>query len=441
VAQGTVDRAYDQLVAEGYLSRGVGRGTFVRGVRPSTMRDVRRLPATAPAAAASRAGGQTPWARRVQLLDGYGAPSVRAFVANGPALDQFPVGLWARLVGRRLRRITSRDLLGAGPAGAPALREAVWEYVQAERGVRCTLDQVLIVAGVREALDLVSRVVLRPGDVAMLEDPGYRGARAVFAAHGARLLPTPVDAEGVVLPTRTRARPRIAYVTPAHQFPQGVHMSAARRLALLAWAHQRDTLIFEDDYDSEYRYRGRPLPALQGLDTAQRVCYAGSFSKVLYPGLRLGYLVVPPPLLDAVLATRSISTLHPPMLEQLVVAEFLADGHFHRHVRRMREIYAERHDALLDAARREWAGALEVSPIEAGLQTLGWLRDGVDVDALCARAARADITLESLEQWAIRPLARPGVQLGFATIAPADLRAGVTRLARVLEAPGLRGGS
>jgi GntR family transcriptional regulator / MocR family aminotransferase len=430
LARGTVDRACEQLVAEGYLERAVGRGTFVRRVRPTELRPVPR-PHRQPTHIAPLQ--RTPWADRVQLLEGYGAPSTKAFAAIGPALDHFPVALWSRIAARRLRRATPRDLLGAGPHGAPALQQEVWEYLQRERGVRCAREQVLIVAGVREALDLVSRVVLHPGDTAMLEDPGYRGARAVFSAHGATLLPAPVDADGIVLPTAQRVRPRIVYVTPAHQFPQGMSMSAARRFQLLAWAQARGTLIFEDDYDSEYRYRGRPMPALQGLDTAEQVCFAGSFSKVLYPGLRLGYLVVPPSLLDAVLATRSISTLHQSMLEQLIVAEFLADGHFHRHVRRMREIYAERHEVLLSAVRSELAGVLAISPIEAGLQTHAWLPSGTDARDIVARAAARGIVLESLDKWALQPLPRAGLQLGFATIEPAEIRAGIARLAPVLR--------
>jgi GntR family transcriptional regulator/MocR family aminotransferase len=226
---------------------------------------------------------------------------------------------------------------------------------------------------------------------------------------------------------------RLAYVTPGHQFPLGISMSLPRRLALLEWARKSGAVIFEDDYDSEYRYAGRPLPALQGLDRHGQVLFAGSFSKVLFPSLRLGYLVVPPSLIDAVTATRSITTRHAPLMEQAVLCDFIIEGHFARHLRRMREIYAERRSVLLECARERLAGLFEIVGVEAGLQTAGWLRGGTDAYTAARAAAERDVEVTPLSRYAIGPAVQPGLQLGFAAVDAVEIRRGVRDLAIALE--------
>jgi GntR family transcriptional regulator/MocR family aminotransferase len=303
--------------------------------------------------------------------------------------------------------------------------------------VRCEASQVIVVTGAQQAVDLAARILLDPGDTAWVEDPGYQGARGALIAAGIRLAPVPVDAEGLDVRRGARSAPgaRLVYVTPSHQYPLGVTMSLNRRLALLEWASASGAWILEDDYDSEYRYAGRPLAALQGLDTAGRVIYAGTFSKVLFPALRLGYLVVPPELVDAFIAARALADRHSPSVTQAALADFIDGGHFARHVRRTRALYAERQAALVHAARRTLGGLLEVAPAEAGMHLMGWLRAGVD-DRAAARAAltrAVDVPpLSAYRARPTRPSDRGGLMLGYAAYAPREIDEACGRLALAL---------
>jgi GntR family transcriptional regulator/MocR family aminotransferase len=360
---------------------------------------------------------------------------IRAFRANEPALDQFPTTLWAQVAARRLRRVSAKLLAGGDPLGYRPLREAVAEYLSTSRGVKCTAEQVLIVSGAQEALDRTARVLLNPGESVWMEEPGYPGAAVVFRALGAHICRVAVDSEGLNLERAIGRwpRPRLVYVTPAHQFPLGVTMSLRRRLELLEWARRSGTLIFEDDYDSEYRYSGRPVPALQGLDRAGVVIFAGSFTAVLFPALRLGYLVVPSEMVDVFAAAESVSTHHPPLLEQAILCDFIAEGHFARHIRRMRELYAERLAVLLDGARERLTASLEISNVEAGLQTVGWLKKGLHSERVAAAAERRGIEVIPLSRYAYGRAKRDGLILGFAAVEPRELRRGIEQLAKVLN--------
>jgi GntR family transcriptional regulator/MocR family aminotransferase len=300
--------------------------------------------------------------------------------------------------------------------------------------VKCAAEQVAIVSGVQEALALVARVFLNPGDRVCMEDPGYPGAALVLEAFGAKIAPVPVDAEGMQVPAPRLRDVRLAYTTPGHQFPLGVCMSLRRRLELLEWARTAGALIFEDDYDSEYRYAGRPVPALQGLDRHGVVLFAGSFSKVLFPSLRLGYLVIPPDLVDTFAATLSITSRHAPLLEQAVLCDFITEGHFGRHIRRMREEYAERLAVLLECARHGLAGLTEIIGVEAGLQIAGWLREGIDGEAAAEAAARRGIEVSPLSRYHRGRSAREGLRLGFAAVDTREIQRGVRELAIALEA-------
>ena len=433
VSRGTVVTVFEQLRSEGYVVGRIGSGTRVNTVLPEDLLLAR--PGAPRPAVAPPPRTLSSFARRVALFRGYEPRTLRAFRANQPALDLFPTTLWAQVAAHRLRRATPALLLGTEPLGYGPLREAVADYLRTSRGVRCDASQVAIVSGVQEALDLVARLVLNPGDRVCIEEPGYPGAARVFEAHGATVAPVPVDAEGITLGSRWWHGARLAYVTPAHQFPLGVGMSLPRRLALLEWARSGGALIFEDDYDAEYRYAGRPVPALQGLDRHGVVCFAGTFSKVMFPSLRLGYLVVPPDLVEPLAAAKSVVSRHAPLLEQAVLCDFIAGGHFGRHLRRMREVYAERLRVLLDESPR-LAGLVDVSPIEAGLQTVGWLAPGITgVDAERA-AARRGVEAVSLNRYARIPLAREGLQLGFAAVDAEEIRRGVRELAVALASPG-----
>lgn len=434
LARGTVVHAFEQLRSEGYVVGTVGAGTRVSEVLPESLLQARPAQRVRAAPARSRPLALSAFATRVTFFRGYEPRSLRAFRANQPALDLFPTTLWAQVAARRLRRASSALLLGSEPLGYLPLREAVAEYLNTSRGARCEAGQVVIVSGAQEALDLVARLTLDPGDRVAIEDPGYGGAARVFEANGATLVPMPVDDEGMTVRGRTWRGVRLAYCTPAHQFPLGMSMSLSRRLALLEWARESGSWIFEDDYDAEYRYAGRPVPALQGLDRHGVVCFAGTFSKVLFPSLRLGYLVVPPALMETVTAAKSVVTRHAPLLDQAVLADFIADGHFARHLRRMRGIYAARLQVLLDDGGQQLGGALEFSQVEAGLQTVGWLAPGADGAAAERGAAARGVEVRAISRFARRALARDGLQLGFAAVDEAEIRRGVRELAMALGA-------
>ncbi|MGE0454616.1 MAG: PLP-dependent aminotransferase family protein [Vicinamibacteria bacterium] len=434
LSRGTIVSAFELLASEGYTEGSVGSGTYVSGSLPD---DLLRAAAPAGTAAASRRKPMRRLSRQGRRLSTFPVlenRASRAFRPNLPALDLFPAALWAQTAARRLRRASTSLLLGCGPMGYRPLREAICAYLTTSRGVNCRPEQVAIVSGVQEALDLSARLFVDRGDRVCIEDPGYPGAALLFDARGARISTAKVDDEGMKPRGSSLRGVRLVYVTPAHQFPLGTTMSLARRLLLLDAARNSGALIFEDDYDGEFRYSGRPVPALQGLDDGGQVLFAGSFSKVLFPSLRLGYLVVPADLVDRFAAAKSVTSRHPPLLEQAVLCDFIGAGHFARHLRRMRQVYAERLMALLDGAGRHLSGLLEVSTVEAGLQTVGWLRPGLDSESVARAAAARGVEVTPLRRYSRGHLAREGLQLGFAAVDVPEIGRGVRQLARALEA-------
>jgi len=321
------------------------------------------------------------------------------------------------------------------PGGYGALREAIAEYVRLARGARCLTEQVIVTSGSQQGVDLAARVLLDPGDAVWMEDPGYTGARTALQVAGARIVPVPVDGEGLVVQEgeRMAAQARMAYVSPSHQFPLGVTMSAARRLALLRWASRAGAWILEDDYDSEFRYDARPLAALQGMDEDGRVIYVGTFSKTLFPALRLGYLIVPVELVDAFRAARAVSDRQSPTMDQAILADFLGGGHFARHVRRMRRLYSERQEVLVDAVRRHLGDRLEVTPSAAGMHLLAWLEPGVDDATVSAGAATLGLEAAPLSRYGLVRPDRGGLLLGWAGYSPEAIREGVLKLGEALR--------
>jgi GntR family transcriptional regulator/MocR family aminotransferase len=432
-SRGTIVNAFDQLASEGYVEGSVGSGTYVSRVLPERLLQVAPAKSEQPARQRRRARVVSHYARRAQVFRGYENRPTRAFRSNLPALDLFPTTLWAKIAARSFRRISQRDLTGCDPLGFTPLREAVAEYLGRSRGVMCRPEQVAIVSGVQEALDLTARVLLNPGDRVCLENPGYPGALLAFQAFRAAIRGVAVDNDGMDIGKLPAHGVRMIYVTPAHQFPLGTTMSLARRLQLLEWARTSGALIFEDDYDSEYRYSGRPIPALQGLDHHGAVLYAGSFSKVLFPALRLGYMVIPSDLVHHFEAAISLTVRHAPLLDQLVLTDFITEGHFGRHVRRMREVYAERLSVLLEVARLRLAGLLDISSVEAGLQTVGWLCGGIAAESATKAAAKRQVDVTPLSQYTHGRVSQEGLQLGFAATDVKEIRRGVTELAIALE--------
>ncbi len=433
LSRGTIVNAFEQLKAEGYVEGSVGSGTYVSRVLPDELLNVKRR-----ARAQSPAQGRpqrriSEYGQRVKPIPVLEVRPTRAFRTDLPALDLFPTTLWAQITARRLRRASTRLLTGCEPMGYRPLRDAVADYLSTSRGVKCIPEQIAIVSGVQEALDLVARLVLNPSDRVCMEDPGYTSAADVFEAVGAKVSALPLDDEGMELREPILRGSRLVYVTPAHQFPLGITMSLPRRLELLEWARRSGALIFEDDYDSEYRYSGHPVPALQGLDRNGLVLFAGTFNKVLFPSLRLGYLVIPSDLVTWFADTRSLTIRHPPLLEQAVLCDFITEGHFGRHLRRMREVYAERSSVLLEAARQRLTGLLEISTVEAGLQTAGWLCGGVDGESAARAAAARDVEVTPLSRYSRGAVVREGLQLGFAAVDAGEIRRGVRELAAALE--------
>jgi GntR family transcriptional regulator/MocR family aminotransferase len=429
----TVVTAFEQLREEGYVEGKTGSGTYVSRTIPDELLQVSGAGSTGPVR--RRKIKLADYARRLHPLRRTPTGAARAFRASKPALSEFPTALWAQVAARRLRHV-SVNLLGGGEGlGYRPLREAVAEYLNTSRGVKCSAEQVLIISGVQQALDRTAHLFLNEGDAVWMEEPGYPGAAYAFKAVGAKLCGVGVDEEGLNLENGLRRwpQPRLVYVTPAHQFPLGVTMSLPRRLALLEWARKSGTLIFEDDYDSEYRYSGRPIPALQGLDRAGVVIFAGSFSDVLFPALRLGYLVVPQDLVEVFAAAESVSTHQAPLVDQAILCDFLAEGHFARHVRRMRELYAERWGILLESAREKLGGLLEIPEIEAGLRTVGWLAPGIRAEAAAEAAAKRKVEIVPVRRYAYGRCRREGVILGFAAFDGREIRRGVEELARALE--------
>jgi GntR family transcriptional regulator/MocR family aminotransferase len=446
LSRGTVVTAFDELTAEGYLEGTIGSGTFVNRVLPEDLLLLSRPPGgrqppqrTAPSPGPKRSSAEiSKFGRRARRLETSVERPPRAFRANEPALDLFPAARWSQIAARVLRRGETIRRSDVDPLGDRPLREGLADYLGASRGVRATADRVAIVSGIQEALALIARVLLDPDDAVCLEDPGYVGADRVFEALGARVVSVSVDAEGMTVPPPDLRRVRLAYLTPAHQFPTCVSMSLPRRLAILDWARRSGAWLFEDDYDAEYRYSGRPLPALQGIDSEGAVIFAGSLSKVMFPTLRLGYVVLPDALVEPFAAAKSITSRHTPLLEQTVLAEFLSSGDFARHLRRMREIYAERSSALADAARRHLDGRLALAPVEAGLQTAGWLTQPQHAAAIERAAIERGLEVLKLSNYRRRATSPgepepDGLQLGFAAVDARELERGAGELAAVID--------
>ena len=428
VSRTTVLLALEQLRAEGYLVSRQGSGMFVAPRLPE-----HRAPCVMPRV---ERVSRPPFSARGYLLSRVRAPDRRkpstaacAFRLGTPALDLFPQRLWSQITRECLRAMRPAQRDYSQLAGLGALRIAVAEQVQA-RGTRCDADQVQIVAGAQRGLGLIAHLLLDPGDDAWMEDPGYPGARGALGAASANLIPVPVDTDGMIVDER-RARARLAYVTPSCQFPLGIAMSLERRRRLLEWARRSRAWIVEDDYDCDIRYQGQPLPCLHGLDPDGRVIYVGTFSKTLFPALRLGFLIVPRDLTSGFVGARLAADLHPPVLEQMVLAAFISRGHYARHLRRMQAAYAERLEALRRAIDRSGL-PLALRPVRAGMHAVLDV-EGVSAELVHEEAAALGVETMPLSAYYLAARAPNALLVGFGAVTPAAIRAGVTRLARAIE--------
>jgi GntR family transcriptional regulator/MocR family aminotransferase len=447
----TVVLAYEQLLAEGYLEGRRGSGTYVRAVGESARASLPR----------ERASGATPPARLSaigkRLCDGHAPLFGRGLIARFPlpydfrygipSLLDFPTQTWQRCLGRTARRASVRAHDYGDPQGALALRTAIAERLDRVRGVDCAPERIVVVGGSQQGLDLAARLLLEPGDVAVVEEPGYEGARNAFRVAGARVVPAPVDAEGIDLSSlgRDARRVRVLHVTPSHQYPLGAVLSLPRRLALLALAEKSGATLIEDDYDAEYRFEGAPLETLYALDGGRRVIHLGTFSKVLFPALRLGYVVLPESLVEPFTRAKLLADGGSPMLEQAALAQFMQDGDFERHVRRARLRNRERREALIAALADELGDEARIEGTNAGLHLCCWLPrlPPRNLGALVRAAAERGVGIYSISPYYAERPRTAGLLMGYAALTPADIRVGVERLARVVAShlPSRRSGA
>jgi GntR family transcriptional regulator/MocR family aminotransferase len=425
VSRTTVTLAYEQLAAEGYIDARVGAGTFVSD-------HVEAYP--------GRVGPDDSALRPRPVWAAVAVPTLFErqaefdFRAGIPDARLFPYPRWRRLLGRELDASAAGIGAYADPAGHQGLRQAIARHLGVARAVQASAEDVVVTSGTQQAVDLVARVLLDPGDQVAVEDPGYGPPRRLLASLGASVAGVPVDEQGLVveaIPPRTR----LVYVTPSHQFPLGMTMSLARRLALLAWAKRNEAAIVEDDYDSEFRYGGRPLEPLQTMDTGGRVVYVGSFSKTLLPSLRLGFVVAPPPLRGALRAAKFVADWHSPLPAQAALARFIDEGWFARHVRRMRAVYQARHRLVVDGLAAGFAGHLEVVPSAVGLHVAATARGptAAELDAVLRRASQAGVAVQPLSMYGAAAPGPPGVVVGYGAIPTERIAEGLQRLRRCFD--------
>ncbi len=430
VARVTIMQAYEQLQAEGFVTSRRGAGTFVA----KEIGDLQPGP--------SKAGFQPPltkWGERVMAHQPTTARNkIRPEIDFGfgrSFAHIFPYDTWRRLLARYLSTDDIMLSRYGSVAGFDPLREAVAAYLDRQRGVRCSPNQVVIVSGAQQALDILARLLLAKGDEVLVETPGYSDAFTLFKVNGAKLVPLAVDDEGFPaekIPELCCAR--LVFVTPSHQFPRGGALSLTRRLLLLEWAHNENAYIIEDDYDSELRYDGRPLAALQGLDEGNHVIYLGTFSKVLFPALRLGYVVLPPSLIKPFFGAKGLVDRGAPTLTQAAVADFISEGHFERHLRRLRQAYGERRHALVKALTRYLPDRVSYSPDPAGLHVMLYLDALCDESEIIRRAAAAGVGVYPGAPYHLQKPAPPSILLGYSGLEIEQITEGVRRLAEIMDA-------
>ena len=430
VSRASAVAAYEQLAAEGWIEGRVGSGAFVSV----------DLPAPFPAASGDdKRSAERSFAPDAENLFAPLKPGPDAgeppFTMGLALMDARSQDVWRRLTHRSVRRFSPVHFGYTDPRGLPELRSALAGYLSGARGLRCEAGQVLVTSGTQHALDLAVRLLLRPGDEVWVEDPSYPMTVKALAAAGLKPIPVPVDEQGLIVAEGVRRAPRAraAVVTPSHQYPTGAVLSMARRIELLAWAREADSWILEDDYDSELRFRGRPLAALQGLDEAGRVIYVGTLNKSLFPGLRIGYAAAPWSVLERLVNARHLADRQPPTLTQTVVTDFIAEGHLAAHFRRLRQLYRRAQDAVLEALAPavEAAGGRIPLP-DQGNHLVAWLPDGFD-DVAVERAARAEgIVCRALSRLYLEAPPRPGLMLGFTGFRAERLRAPARTLAGLI---------
>jgi GntR family transcriptional regulator/MocR family aminotransferase len=444
VSRLTVNDAFAQLHAEGFLITKAGSGTFVANPLPDAFLAADResaAPQHKQERHISKRVSRIPDARTGDQFDlgPTNAPPGTLLQSGIPAVDEFPIAIWERLRAQLLAKKGVNLLRYGSNRGDADLRKALAAYLCDFRGARCHPDQILIVAGMQQAMLISALAILDPGDRVWIEDPGFHQARRVFALAEAKIVPRPVDREGLVIGRTSRgSAPKLIYVTPSHQFPLGVTMSLRRRKALLEFAERSGAYVLEDDYNAEFRFTGPPLPCLQGLDRSGRVIYAGTMSKILYPSLRLGYLLVPAPLADAVAKLRTAIDQHSPTIDQATLARFINEGFYLSHVRRIRKVYAERREIFIELFNKLVGDRFSLDIADAGSHALAWFRFPEDLSRLQRLQPNLGVKTSALSFFSIEAKLPPALVLGFAAWTPAQIREGLTRLAHALKKEGTK---
>lgn len=435
ISRGTVKLGYEQLLNEGYLETANGSGTFV--CQQISDQSLPFLPSLPRCSGTLMITGLSKYAQNFvtrSLPKQHLSKLEIDFCYWQPAFSHFPLHIWRHLTTRHLQ---SPDLLdySSDLLGYKVLREAIAHYVVRSRAVRCEAEQVIVVSGTQQALDLIARLFIDQGDRVVMEEPGYLSARRVFQSQGAEILPISVDSSGLMveqLQSTSTLAVKLVYMTPSHQFPTGAILSLPRRLELLAWAQQRGAVIVEDDYDSEYRYGEKPIPAMQGLDQNDSVIYIGTFSKVLFPALRIGYLVVPPGLVKIFAQAKQLIDRHSPLLEQCVLADFINEGHLERHLRRMRTLYHQRWQSLVKSLESRLGKHITILGDAAGIHLMVQLQTDLSDEEIIVRAAQMGVGLTSAASFYLRSSRGGQFLIGYANLEEEKIDEGVCRLARIL---------
>lgn len=423
--------AYEHLLAEGFIAGRGGSGTYVAdGLSRNTASGTQKQARLRLSRFGSAVMGTEPRAAVERPLPRPVAPRYN-FIYGRSDLETFPFALWRRLLARQARKASARQFDYGAALGNPELRAAICTHLRRSRAVVCDPSEVIVVNGSQQALDLVMRVLVDPGDPVAIEDPQYDGICQALRAAGAKLRPVPVDRDGLD-PARLPEDARVVFVTPSHQFPTGAILPLERRLALLEWARRRNAVIVEDDYDGEFHYDGRPLESLQGLDRQGRIVYIGTFSRTVFPALRIGYLIAPASLVPALTAAKWLSDLHSASLEQQTLAEFIRSGMYERHLRRLRRRNTARRAALLEAVEKYLGDRVEVSGEGAGAQVMLWPRRNVSEAAVMTAAAQKGVGVYGIAHCYARRPGRPGFLLGYARLTEREIREGIRLLGEVL---------
>lgn len=434
VSRTTVLLAFENLLAEGYIKGKPGSGTFINDELPENL--LLAKPNYESSISGTSKKNKSSDVKNIHIKNYLSQERLHynkfePFKPGVPDLNEFPFRIWTKLISNSVKDISKSDFGYSNSAGYKPLRNAIANYARASRGVKCENNQVIIINGSQQGIDLVCKVLLNPNDNIGFEEPGYTGARDAFSAAGIKIIPMPMDEEGINF-KKTKVKANLVYVTPSHQYPLGITMSLNRRLELLDYAFSIGAWILEDDYDSEYRYKGQPLSSLQGIDNNDSVIYMGTFSKVMFPGLRLGYLIVPENLIESFTAAKMLTDRNSPIFEQAALAKFITEGHYGRHIRRMRMIYEKRKEVFYNYVEKYLSEYIFLHPTDAGLHTIGWLKKTNNDVEFAKLMFNYGIYTPPLTSYSFTKKSKPGLVFGYAAYSEQQIKNAIKKMAALL---------